>query len=238
MAAESTLAGLSELRAAVDTLLTADPSTLRGTELAAALCELETQRRRLESIDQRVLAEVAEQGVAGEYARYSPADLLVTLLRVTPTEAKARVARACDLGPRRAMTGEPLPPILPATSVAVAAGEISPAHVRVITTCMDELPPTIDPDVSELAESLLVEAARHEHPGQLAKTAALLVARLDPDGLEPKEARLERMRGFSLLKRRDGSSVPTGTAHPGGDGAVGDDSRRAGRAGAGRRRAA
>lgn len=38
------------------------------------------------------------------------------LLHVTPNEAGRRIAEAQDLGERRALTGEPLPPLLPATA--------------------------------------------------------------------------------------------------------------------------
>jgi hypothetical protein len=78
-------------------------------------------------------------------------DLLISLLRISPREAKARVERAQDVGPRRAITGEPLGPVFPA-------------------------------NVVEVAEELLVEAARHENPTQLTRTAALLLARLDRTG--------------------------------------------------------
>ena len=57
-------------------------SGLSGVELTGLLADVEVQRRRLESVDQGLLAEVAGRGVAGEYACSGPVELLVQLLRV------------------------------------------------------------------------------------------------------------------------------------------------------------
>src|SRR4051812_11517130 len=168
------------LRAAVDGLLAASLSAESSVEVVSLLVSLEVQRRRLEAVDQRVLAEVTERGIAGEYARCSPADLLVTTLRVSPAEAKARVARARDLGPRHSVVGEALGPILPAAAAAIEDGEISGAHASVITKCIEQIPPDIAHEAAPVVERMLVEAARHEHPGLLASTARLLLLRLDP----------------------------------------------------------
>lgn len=95
-------------------------------------------------------------------------------------------------------------------AAAVLDGEISAAHAGVIAGCVDAIPAEIAAEAAPIAERMLVEAARHEHPGQLAKTAALLLARLDPDGIEPRERDNERRRAFGLRKNADGSSTPSG----------------------------
>jgi hypothetical protein len=201
---------MDALRSAVDGVLSTELSALPSVEVTALLTELEVQRRRLEAADQRTVAEVVERGIAGDYARTSPVDLLVNLLRIAPAEAKARVRRAEDLGPRRALTGERLDPLLPLVSAAICEGEISVGHAGVITDCLGRIPSPIAYEALPIAEQLLVEAARHEHPKQLARTAALLLARIDPDGVVPREEEIERRRGFSLAKRADGSAVPGG----------------------------
>jgi hypothetical protein len=202
------------LQAAVDTLVHTDLGSLSATEITGLLAAVETQRRRLEAVDQRLIAEVSERGLAGEYARTSTADLLIHLLRITPREAKARVERAQDLGPRRAMIGERLAPLFPATAQAIQVGEISAGHADVITGALERVSRLVAPDAVPTAEALLLTAARHQHPKDLARTAALLLARLDPDGLEPIEDELERRRGFSLTKLPDGSAVPRGRWTP------------------------
>jgi hypothetical protein len=110
------------------------------------------------------------------------------------------------------LTGESLEPILPVVAEAVAAGEISSGHVGVIADCLDRIPAHMSYEVSPVAERMLVEAARHEHPRQLAKTAALLLVRLDQDGSEPTDP--DPRNGFTLRKHADGSSTPTGRWSP------------------------
>jgi Domain of unknown function (DUF222)/HNH endonuclease len=210
MDGRQTASALELLRAAVDALIATELAAIPAAEVTGLLAGVEVQRRRLEAVDQRIIAEVSERGIAGEYARTSPADLLVNLLRVTPREARARVERSIDLGPRRAVTGQPLEPVFPAVAEAVAAGEISAAHTDVVTSCLDRVAAVAKPEALPVAEGLLLAAARHEHPRQLARTAQLLLARLDPDGLEPIESQIERQRGFSLAKLPDGSSIPRG----------------------------
>jgi hypothetical protein len=99
-------------------------------------------------------------------------------------------------------------------AAAVRAGEVSAQHVEVISAALDRVWLVAKPEVVPVAEELLVPAARHEHPRQLAKTAQLLLARLDPDGLEPREEETDRRRGFSLAKLADGSSIPRGRFTP------------------------
>jgi hypothetical protein len=210
MDGQQTSSAVEALSAAVDALIGTQLGSLTAVEVTGLLAGIEAQRRRLEAVDQQLVAEVGERGIAGEYARTGPADLLVNLLRVSPREARARVGRSIDLGPRRAVTGEPLPPIFPTVADAVSAGEISASHTDVIASALDRVSLVAKPEVLPVTEQLLVEAARHEHPRQLAKTAQLLLARLDPDGLEPSEDELERKRGFSLAKNSDGSAVPKG----------------------------
>jgi hypothetical protein len=214
MTGRQTQLGVELLRRGLGVLLGTQTAVLRGPDLTALLAEVEVVRRQLDALDQLLVAEADLQGVAGQYGRGSAANLLTGLLRVTPFEAKARVERARDLGPRRGVTGEPLGPILPATAAAVRAGAISCGHVGVIAECLDAIPAAISHEVCGPAERFLVEAARHEHPGQLRKTAAMLLARIDPDGVEPREEQVERARAFGLRKHRDGSSTPTGRFSP------------------------
>jgi hypothetical protein len=84
----------------------------------------------------------------------------------------------------------------------------------VIIGCLEHIPAGVAPAAGPVAEQVLLEAAEHEHPGALARTAALLLARLDPDGREPRDEELERRRGFTLTKRPDGSARPSGSWTP------------------------
>lgn len=205
---------LEALNAAVGALVSSPLDGLGDDEVPALAVELERQRRRLAAADLRLIRELEMRRSDGRYGRASVAELLVSLLRITPAEAKARVRDAGDLGTRRTLQGEPLPPLLPATAQAVERGEVSSAHVAVIAKAVDAVPAAAPAGAADIVESTLVEVARHEHPGALAKTATLLLARLDPDGLEPKTAELERRRQWDLRTRPDGSGDLHGQLTP------------------------
>src|SRR3954454_4106734 len=202
---------IAGLQAGVDGLLAVPVEGLAPTELTSALEAMEVQRRRFEAVDQRLLAAASSAGVAASCGQPGLAPVLTSLLRVDAREARARVGRAVDLGPRRALTGEPLEPLLPVTADAVGRGTVSGAQAEVIIECLERIPPSAPAAAGPVAERLLVEAARHEHPRLLRRTAAELLARLDPDGLEPVEDRAERRRGFTLVRKPDGTSSPRGS---------------------------
>jgi hypothetical protein len=154
-------------------------------------------------------------GTAGEYGRTGTVDLLVDLLRLSPREARVRVGRARDLGPRRAITGQPLEPILPMAAEAQRVGEISAEHASVIIRVIDRLPGSCAAEFGPIVERALVEHAQHVHPGAVAKAGELLLARIDPDGTAPRDEDRERRREFGIRMHPDGCGVPLWPAHAG-----------------------
>jgi len=202
---------LEQLDTAIGAALSADLSALDGPGVVDAVERLEIARRRLEAVGHRVVAEVESRRIAGEYAAATTADLLVRRLRVTPREARLRVELAMELTPRSNLIGEQLPPLFEQAAEACLVGDISAEHAVVISATMDKLPDHLDAEQARVAQSLLVDAARHEHPAALRKTAALLLARLDQDGPEPPEPdHLRRDRAFTLRLDGDGTSTPSG----------------------------
>jgi hypothetical protein len=189
---------VEQLAAGIDALLALprDPDT--SGELIRAV---EVQRRRLEAVDQQLIADVLNAGQR---------DALPVVLCADPAEVRARVKRSGDLGPRQAVTGEPLEPILATTAAAVARGEVSAAQADVIITCLEQIPPSAPASAWPVAEQLLVRAARVEPPRSLRQTANELLRRLDQDGREPVEEQVARKRSFTLIKNPDGSSTARG----------------------------
>lgn len=97
----------------MDALLTAGLTPLSGMRVTALLSEVERERRRLEAVDQRLLAETAARNVARQYGAGSTAASLVTPLRITPDQAHARLNRARDTGSRHSITGHHWNPCSP-----------------------------------------------------------------------------------------------------------------------------
>ena len=106
--ADAAEAAVGRLRAAVDGLLDCELDGLAGPALAAVIAAIEVQLRRLSGVDARLLAAATERQLDGDYGATSGPALLVELLRITAGEARARLARAGQLGPRHTLTGAPV----------------------------------------------------------------------------------------------------------------------------------
>ncbi len=190
-----------------------DRTQARIDGLLEMLRDAETDFRRSYA---RVLDVVAELDAerAGAVAGFgTTARLLAGVLNLPKGEAKARADQAQLLTPRRSLTGEVLPPALPATAAELAAGSIGPTHVRVITATMRQIPPSTHPELAAQAEQTLATAARRFDPAALARIGERLLAHLDPDGKAPAEEP-ETMRELRVRTGPDGVVSLTGKLDP------------------------
>jgi uncharacterized protein DUF222 len=95
--------------------------------------DIESASRMLHSVMLDTVAELESRNIAGIAGFRDTKQLLAGMLNLSPTEAGTRVTHAGHLAPRRTLGGEVLAPLLPHTTAALAAGEIGPGQVRVIT---------------------------------------------------------------------------------------------------------
>ncbi|EID12216.1 hypothetical protein MXEN_14171 [Mycobacterium xenopi RIVM700367] len=117
------------LEAALDAVLELSCDALTTPE-RFALERCERVRRRLPAVEHPLINEIGRQASAEELGgKFSHA--LAEWVLVSRTEAARRIRQAADLGPRTALTGEPLPPLLAATAAAQRAGKIGAEHVTV-----------------------------------------------------------------------------------------------------------
>lgn len=164
----------------------------------------------------RVLDVVAELDAekAGAIAGFgTTARLLAGVLNLSKSEARTRVEHAELLTARRSLTGEVLPPALPATAAELAAGTIGPTHLRVITATLRRIPPDVHPDTAAQAEMTLAAAARRFDPAALSRIADRVLAHLDPDGAAPAEEP-ETTRELRVRTGPDGAVSLTGRLDP------------------------
>src|SRR5580698_1300753 len=89
---------------------------LTTPERLAMLEKFEVLRRQQPAVEHALINQLAAQADPAELGGTLPA-ALADRLRITRAEASRRIHDA-DLGERRALTGEPLPPVLPATAAA------------------------------------------------------------------------------------------------------------------------
>ncbi|WP_141681242.1 DUF222 domain-containing protein, partial [Mycobacterium malmoense] len=142
-------------------------AALTNPERLGILETLEGVARKLQTPAHELINQLGEQADSAELGgRLSWA--LADRLHISRGEASRRVAEAAELGPRRALSGEPLAPVLPATAAAQRAGAIGSEHVAVIRRLFRQLPESVDLDTREHAERHLAAEARHYRPDQLA----------------------------------------------------------------------
>jgi hypothetical protein len=194
---------LDALDRAVDVLGTADWTQLADGERVGLLDRLETCARR-----QRAVSHAVIHGLDQAELGAPVAVVVADVLRISRTEARRRVRDAEQLAPRTSLIGQPLPPVLPATAAAWAAGVLDPEHLRTIQKFMRELPDHIGPGVAEDSEAVLAEKAALLRPDQLEMVADRLAITVNPDGVFSDDDRA-RKRGFLWCGRQrpDGMSV-------------------------------
>ncbi|MDQ6938151.1 MAG: HNH endonuclease, partial [Actinomycetota bacterium] len=140
----------------------------------------------------------------------STARLVQSLLQLSATQARGRVAAAEELGPRRELTGAPLPPLFPVVAAAQAAGTICERRARAITQAVGNLPAVVQFRHAEAVEAFLVEQAPGFDACALAGIARRLSDTLDPDGTLTEAADHHRRRQVRLRARPDGSGELSG----------------------------
>ncbi len=166
-------------------------------ELIGLLSEVTTVLRTVPALEHRVLARLTEETVPGALGEASWKKVLTTTLRCSAKDATRRLERAATLGPRRAMTGEPLSPLWEATAAGQAEGSLDDEHVKVIAEFHDALPRWVDVGTRAHADRQLAELGAGLGPEALRKTAARLAAMIDQDGPEPGDK--ERTRGCGVV---------------------------------------
>ncbi len=202
-----------ELHGVVSWLLDQSFDALTTPECLAMLERLERETRRLPVPGHALINQLSRQASETELGG-KLGHALANRLRITRGEAGRRIREAEDLGPRRSITGEPLPPRLEATAAAQRAGEIGAGHVGVIRKFMEHLPCWVDGATQEKAEGKLARHGAQFRPDQLAKLADRLADCLNPDGNFTDEDRARR-RGLILGKQDvDGMSRLTGWLTP------------------------
>jgi hypothetical protein len=209
----------SQVNCALDAL---DAAVERIGELSFEACSaalrlhvlerLETARRRQSVLSHDLIAGLTNEDpveMGGPAAQ-----VIANTLRITCAEARRRLRTAAQLTPRTTLTGQPLPPELPATATAWRHGHLDDAHLHVIASFVRELPQATPAAVAERAEHFLAHNATTLRPDQLDKLAQRYALLINPDGTYTEPDRTRR-RGFTWsAQRADGMSIGTLTATP------------------------
>jgi hypothetical protein len=197
---EAIVAAFDVLDAAVDGVGELNFDALTPREWLALLERCESVRRRLPVSEHQLINNLAHQATAEELGgKLSHAIAERTL--ISRAEASRRMKEAADLGPRRALTGEPLAPTLAGAAAAQKAGKLGAGQVAVIRRFYHQLPGWVDAATRDKAEADLAEQGTHYRPEQLAGLADTIADCLNPDGNFRDEDRARR-RSLTLGKQQ------------------------------------
>jgi hypothetical protein len=204
---------LDALRAAHQRARDLTFDVLTTPERLAVLENLEQMRRGQPAVEHALINQLAEQADATELGGKLPS-ALANRLRISRAEASRRVLEAADLGERKALNGEALPPVLPATAEAQRNGDLGPGHVTVIRSFWHRIPEFVDIETRAKAEAHLAGLSCEYRPDELAKLADKLTDCLNPDG-DFTDVDRARRRGLSIGKQDiDGMSPISGYLTP------------------------
>jgi Domain of unknown function (DUF222) len=170
-------------------------------------------RRRLPAVEHPLINQLARQATPEELGgKLSHAIAEWTL--TSRAEASRRIKEAADLGERRALTGQPLAPLMAATAAAQRAGKLGAGQVAAIRRFCHRLPGWVDAKTREDAEARLAKQGSRFRLEKLAGLADHITDCLNPDGTYTDEDRARR-RGLTLGKQEpDGMSALRGWLTP------------------------
>jgi len=215
MSSDRVTAAVAAYQAAAAELLERSFEEFTHLELLELLGELETTAWQLPTVGHQVIARLQREASAVELGAKSLKSVMVQRLRISGKDAKRRLAEAKELGPRTALNGEPLEPLLAPTATAQSNGAIGPEHVTEIRSFLDKLPARVDPEVRKLSEKTLVAVGSTTGPEEVRKAAEKLAAAIDQDGPKPDDRDRARKRGMTIgPQQADGMSRITGLLDP------------------------
>jgi hypothetical protein len=138
------LGAYDELDAAFDTVVGLSFDAMTDSEKVALQHRMETNLRRAATIGHRLIGALGAEASPSALGGTSLTDVLSSALRISKREARRRITDADLLGPRTAMTGEPLAPKLPNVAAAQHRGLIEAEHVQVIESFFHQLPDSVN----------------------------------------------------------------------------------------------
>ncbi|KAA0110458.1 DUF222 domain-containing protein [Mycolicibacterium sp. P9-22] len=176
---------LSDRAASVKALLDADFTVYDTAELLGLLSEREQYARADAAVDHRILAALMDRATPHEIGGKTWKDVLATRDRISTAEAGRRIAGARDLGPRHALNGEVLEPLLAGCAAALANGSINTGHITVIRSALKQASRYLDATERAQMEATLVAVAETNTPETLAELAEQMVYVLNQNGDSP-----------------------------------------------------
>jgi hypothetical protein len=180
-----------------------DSGLMRVTDALAQI------RRDVEAVLTRVAAEVTKRsgpefgdiGLAKAQGFHNPARLIAASTGASRADARRLITVGTVIAQRQTFSGERLPSRHPHVAAALEAASIGIDAASAITSMLDRASARAEASRVGNVEAALVELAVHVPLETLLRGVREAEARLDPDGVEPREDELRMER--SLTMRED-----------------------------------
>jgi hypothetical protein len=199
--------GIDELAEAIDSLLDVDPTELTDDELHELVTTVQRQRHRLAAVAAAATASWDQRMVWADNGARSAAVRLANETSSSTSSASVDLRRARQL---RSM---------PATAAALAAGDISPDHVDLLSKAAQ---PWRNASFAD-HEDTLVEQCKLLRFADSRKMIDYWCARADADAAEDRAERQRNAAHLNVSPTLDGTVVITGTLDPIGGSIVSDE---------------
>ncbi|WP_173923124.1 DUF222 domain-containing protein [Agromyces sp. Marseille-P2726] len=206
-------AGGSPVGAAVRAGAQVEVEQLSDAGLMHVTDALARVRRDVDAVLARVAAEVSKRsgpefgdtGFAKTQGFHNPIRLVAAATGGSRADARRLVAVGTATAERQIFTGERLPSRHRHIASALESAAISIEAASAIATMLDRASMRVDSSRAEVVEAALVDLAGQVPLETLLRGVREAEARLDPDGVEPREDELRMER--SLTIREDGRGV-------------------------------
>ncbi|WP_245561836.1 HNH endonuclease signature motif containing protein [Agromyces italicus] len=192
--------------AQVDLEQMSDPGLIRVTDALAKT------RREVDAMLARVAAEVArrsgpefgETGLAKAQGFHNPVRLLAASTGASRTDAQRLIAVGTATADRQTFSGERAPSRHPHVAAALAAAAIGLDAASAITSMLDRASARATAARIDVVEAALVGLAAQVPLETLMRGVREAEARLDPDGVEPRDDDLRTERSLTMREDRHG----------------------------------
>jgi hypothetical protein len=155
-------------------------------------------------VSQRSSAEFGVDGLAKQQGFHNPVRLLAASTGGTTGEAAKLIGVGESTRSRSSFTGERLPAKHPAVAEALERGSISVDAAAVITGMFERVWSRVDREQAMRYESELVSFAVGNSLSLVIRAVKLAEARLDHDGVEPRDEQRRQERSLTIREDRHG----------------------------------
>ncbi len=170
-------------------------------ELAHGVTHLLQVMRVASAVLGKYLAEVESRGAEDLFGYGSASRWFADVARISHGDAQDVVNRALALNPVPEVGGAGTV-FAPATAAAAEDGALAEQHIDLILGFLRRIPSDVPADERDGAEKILADLARKAGPKEITEAGADLLARLDPDGNEPKDPEPAPPRREVFVERR------------------------------------